>query len=157
MAGSVARRIIDHTEIPVVAVPDLDHVPFIKNVVYMTTFDPADAELISVIETILAPFRVSIFCLHLSERQQNTEAQEKMNLLRNSQKLKEIEGRLSFHIMEKDPENEILQKFMSVNQISLITFIPHKRNIFKNLFYQGITREDLFQTMIPIMAVRHIQ
>ncbi len=46
---------------------------------------------------------------------------------------------------------------MDENKIDLIAFIPHKRNILKNLFYQGITREDLFLTRIPIMAVKPIQ
>jgi len=157
MAGSVARRIIDHTEIPVIAIPEQGKLPEIKNVAYMTTFDPDDIKVIANIEALLAPFSVKIFFLHLSQSDPDPEAQQNMDRLRENQALKTFEGRISFHLSAYYRDKEYLQNFMSENQISLIAFIPHKRNIFKNLFYQGITREDLFQTSIPIMAVRPVQ
>jgi hypothetical protein len=77
-----------------------------------------------------------------------------MNSLSDEERMKDFDGRISFHLLENDHEKETLLNFIHDNQISLIAFIPHKRNIFRNLFYQGITKEDLFQTRIPIMAVR---
>jgi nucleotide-binding universal stress UspA family protein len=156
MSGSVARRIIDGTKIPVpvIAVPESNEVPDIKNVAYMTTFDQHDPGVIQSIFNILAYFRIEVFCLHLTGSDPDPAAQMKMNSLSGEEALKTFDGRISFHVLENDREKETLQHFIAENQISLISFIPHKRNIFRNLFYQGITKEDLFQTRIPIMAVR---
>jgi nucleotide-binding universal stress UspA family protein len=153
MSGSVARRIIDHTDIPVIAVPDIKILPEIKNVAYMTTFDPVDPEIISGIDRMLTAFRVNIFCLHLSKND-TAIASEKMNKLSLNKALEHLENRISYFVSTDLNEKSILQNFMKANHIGLIAFIPHKRNIFENLFYQGITRDDLFQTMIPIMAFR---
>jgi len=154
LAGSVARRIIDSASIPVVAIPELDHIRPVRNIAYMTTFDPDDFRVILKIEDLLSAFRVNIFCVHLAGSDPDPKALLKMNSLSDNQELNELEGRISFHVLENDREEETLQNFISENQISLIAFIPHKRNLFRNLFYHGITREDLFQMQIPIMAVK---
>ena len=157
LAGSVARRIIDSTQIPVIAVPEMEKNPVLKNIAYMTTFNPGDVQVIQEIDRILSAFQVNIFCLHLTGSDPDAAALMKMNSLSDNQAVKNFEGRISFHVLENDQEKETLQNFISSNQISLIAFIPRKRNIFKNLFYQGITRNDLFQTQIPILAVRPVK
>jgi nucleotide-binding universal stress UspA family protein len=154
LAGSVARRIIDHTEIPVIAVPDIKKIPQIKNIAYMTTFDLADLNVIPGIDSLLASFKVNIYCLHLSKNSPVSEDTEKMNV--HSEILAPInhDGRISFHVLKIDHEEEVLQNFMTEHQIGLIAFIPHKRHMFEDLFYQGIKKEDLFETRTPILAVR---
>jgi nucleotide-binding universal stress UspA family protein len=154
LAGSVARSIIDHTEIPVIAVPDVKKIPVLKNIAYMTTFDLADLNVIPGIDALLSSFTVNIYCLHLTKNNLLSENTEKMKV--HSEKLAPInhDGRISFHVLAIDHEEEILQNFLADNQIGLICFIPHKRHMFEDLFYQGIKKEDLFETRIPILAVR---
>ena len=154
MAGSVARRIIDHASIPVVAVPASEGIPVLKNVAYMTTFDPDDVKVIYEIDKVLSPLRVDIFCLHLLKNETEDEAMRKMNNMANNKAIKYFKGRLSFHTARYYHNTEILENFITGYKIGLIAFIPHSRNIFENLFYQGITRDDLFKAQVPIMAVR---
>ena len=157
LSGSVARRIIDNTNIPVIAVPDLEEVRRIRNVVYMTTFNPADSDVITEIDTILAPFHVSIFCLHLTGDEDIPAVQQNIKNLADSPLLKKLEGRISFHILDHDDQQETLRNFIVEHEIDLIAFIPHKRNILKSIFFQGITKEDLFLNSIPIMSIRSVQ
>lgn len=154
MSGSVARRIIDHTDIPVIAVPDHKEFPGIGNVAYMTTFDPADPAILLALDDLLSAFKINVFCLHISKDDTET-AKEKMKVLGDNSDLKKMIGRLNFFVSTDPNVKVVLEEFININQIGLIAFIPHKRNIFENLFYQGITREDLFQTNTPIIAVRH--
>jgi nucleotide-binding universal stress UspA family protein len=156
MSGSVARRIIDHTDIPVIAVPEIKEIPDIKNVAYMTTFDPADADIINETDKMFSTFKINILCLHLSKNDPDS-AREQMNELGSNKALKGLEGRISYFISNDFNGKVILKDFMKENQVGLIAFIPHKRNIFENLFYQGVTRDELFQTMTPIMAVRPLK
>jgi nucleotide-binding universal stress UspA family protein len=154
LSGSVARRIIDHTDIPVIAIPDRKDVPALLNIAYMTTYDPGDAGVICAIDALLEPFNARFFCLHISKGEPDEEIMQKMNTLSESVGLKSVEGRITFHLESDDTDNQVLDNFMKANKIGLIAFIPHKRNIFEDLFYQGITREDLFKTNIPVMAFR---
>jgi nucleotide-binding universal stress UspA family protein len=154
MAGSVARRIINHTSIPVIAVPDMDRFVEINNIAYMTAFDPDDMTVLPQINTMLSCFRPNIFCLHLLKNETEGESLKKLNDLEGNKALKDLEGKISFHTLKNDHRKETVKHFIAVHQIGLVAFIPHKRNVFQNLFYQGITREELFQMQIPIMAVR---
>jgi nucleotide-binding universal stress UspA family protein len=157
LSGSVARRIIDSTDIPVIAVPHLEKAHPINNVVYMTTFDPADIELIPEIDMSLSAFMVNIFCVHILRENTRTQAKLKITNLSENQSLNKLEGRISFHILNDDNDEESLRRFINENKIDLIAFIPHKRTVLKNIFYQGLTREDLFLTHIPIMAIKPIK
>jgi nucleotide-binding universal stress UspA family protein len=157
LSGSVARRIIDHTKIPVIAVPDLKAAPSISRVVYMTTFNEADTDIILKIDSILSNFHVNISCLHLLKDDNKADAKQKIEHLSKNQLLKKLEGRISFHILDTEHQQVTLRKFIEKHKIDLIAFIPHKRNILKNIFYKGITREDLFLTRTPIMAIKPIQ
>jgi len=157
LSGSVARRIIDHAKIPIIAVPDLEAAPSISRVVYMTNFNEADSDVILNIDAILSHFHVNIFCLHLLKDDNKDDAKQKIDNLSKNQFLKKLEGRISFHILDTKNQQVTLREFMEEYKIDLIAFIPHKRNILKNIFYQGITREDLFLTRIPIMAIKPIR
>jgi nucleotide-binding universal stress UspA family protein len=157
LSGSVARHVVDNTEIPVIAVPDLSEVPSIRNVLYMTAFDDADPNVISKIDSVLSDFHVIIHCLHLLNDKNKSTAVHKMKELSENQLLQKVKGRIFFQTLEFNGNEDQLIDFIKTNEITLIAFIPHKRNIFKNIFYQGISREDLFLTHVPIMAVKPMQ
>ncbi len=123
-SGSVARRIIDHTNIPVLAVPAGADKGKIHNIAYMSVFDKNDPEAIRDIEALFSGFDFNLIILHINTDQ------------------------------DKNEQFDMLRQSLVKNNIDLIAFIPHKRNAFMNLFHRGITREDLFLTQIPILATR---
>jgi nucleotide-binding universal stress UspA family protein len=156
LSGSVARRIMNSAEIPVIAVPEMDEVHDIRNVVYMTNFDPADHEVIVKIDKLLSPFHVSMFCFHLCDKNDIAIAKKKMENFAGSQLFKALEGRISFHLLDAENQQEALRIFMDEQMTDLVAFIPHKRNVLKNIVFQGLTKEDLFLTHIPILAIKPI-
>ena len=157
LSGSVARRIIEHADIPVIAVPDSEGVKPMRNVAYMTAFDPDDPHVISAIDRVVAPIQINMFCLHLMKDEDETDAKAEMMKLSGDAAIKNLEGRISFHTLNYDRQQNALRKFTGDQKIDLIAFIPHKRNILQNIFHQGLTKEDLFHTKIPIMAIKPIQ
>jgi nucleotide-binding universal stress UspA family protein len=152
-AGSVARRLMDHTNIPVIAVPDADLPANVSDIAYMTNFESFDAIAITEIDALFSPLPVSIHCVHLCLSKDDAEVHEAMESLSG----KEIPSRpgttVSFNVISGNESERALAGFFAKNNINLIAFIPHKRNVFKNLLRQNITKEDLFQTLIPIMAI----
>jgi nucleotide-binding universal stress UspA family protein len=154
LTGSVAKKIINHVNIPVIAVPELDEAPSVKNLAYMTNFDPSDHEVITELESILATFRVNIFCIHLTDDSESVNPQQEMDKLSGNLSHRYFKNRISFHILSAEDNQEPLRIFMDENKIDILAFIPHKRNIFKNLVFQGLTKEDLFLFRIPVMAIK---
>jgi nucleotide-binding universal stress UspA family protein len=154
LSGSVARRVMNHAEIPVIAVPDLDKVPAIRNLVYMTNFDPSDQQVIFKIESLLSAFHLNISCLHLCEEKDSTTARQKMDDFAASSVLTELQGRITFHLLDNEDQQESLRVFIDEQNTDLVAFIPHKRNVLQNIVFQGLTKEDLFLTHIPILAVK---
>ena len=154
LSGSVARRIMNTVNTPVIAVPDLDEATPIRNVAYMTTFNPSDYEVITKIDFLLHIFHVNFFCLHLSDENERADSKQKMNDMANSQIPQVLNGRISFHVLADEDQQEALRIFLDKHKIDLVAFIPHKRNILKNIVFQGLTKEDLFLTRIPILAVK---
>jgi nucleotide-binding universal stress UspA family protein len=156
LSGSVARRIMNTVNIPVMAIPDMDQAAPIRNVVYMTTFEPSDKDIIVRIDSLLKNFQVNFFCLHLSDENDSAISKQKMNDFAGSQMPETLQGRISFHVLDDENQEEALRIFLEEQKTDLVSFIPHKRNILKTIVFQGLTKEDLFLTRIPILAVKPV-
>jgi hypothetical protein len=154
MSGSVARRIIDNTAIPVLAVPVDASALSVNRIAYMTAFEHTDFEHISAIEELFGAFETNFKVIHVMTGKDEDDAGIKMAALSEQFMLVEKAENKSFHILTDNEHYDNLKHFLEEKRIDLIAFIPHRRNFFKNLFHQGITREDLFLTHIPILAVR---
>jgi nucleotide-binding universal stress UspA family protein len=154
LSGSVARRIINHTNIPVLAVPALSSDRPIKNVAYMSAFESNDVEAIRSTEELLAGFGINLFILHILTGKEETLPGKQMADLAEKLSTDKPATQKTYHLIEDNEHYDKLRHFFAENQIDLIVFIPHKRNVLKNLFHHGITKEDLFLTHIPILAAR---
>ncbi|MDZ7740254.1 MAG: universal stress protein [Bacteroidota bacterium] len=62
------------------------------------------------------------------------------------------EGQLSCNLIDSKDISEDIENYVKENSIDLIAFLSHKRNIFKRLFTSKITKKDLFQANIPLLA-----
>ena len=154
LSGSVARRIIDHTSTPVLAVPALAETRTVKNVVYMTAFESGDSEVIRNIESLFSGFDTSFAILHILTGMEEPGAEKNMEALSESLLSASPGTTKTYHILEDNEHYDRLKHFLAEHRTDLIAFIPHKRNVFRNLFHHGIKREDLFLTHIPILAAR---
>lgn len=152
-SGSVARRVIDHAEIPVIAVPDAELPALIKDVVYMTNFESYDSQALVEIDTLLSPLSIHIHCVHVCRFKDQDAAKQLMDSLSRKDIPVRPKTKLSFHTVAGDDYESSLTDYLDQNGISLIAFIPHKRYLFKDLLRQNITKDDLFLTRIPILAI----
>lgn len=153
LSGSVARRIMVHSKVPVIAVPGMENIPDIRNIAYMTNFDPGDHQAILKADALLAGMDIEIHLTHLTEADQHNHAHEKLRQLFENQYLRVVGSNIKHHVIASGDLNQSLNDFIQQNSITMLAFIPHKRNILKNLLYKGITKEDLFLTNLPLMAI----
>lgn len=152
-SGSVARRIIDQASIPVIAVPETDLPMTLDYIAYMTNFESYDALALAEIDALLTPLPIHIHCVHVCLSEDDPKAQEEMATLSRKDIPVRHDTKLSFQTVAGDDYEVALGNYLESNRIDLIAFIPHKRNILKNLLRQNITKDDLFLTKIPILAI----
>ncbi len=85
LVGSVASEVSDETHIPLLIIPEaavMKGVDEVKNILYTTNFDACDFQAIRKLINITSPFRVNIFCLHVSDEPDLAMQQAKLNSLK---------------------------------------------------------------------------
>ena len=155
LEGSVSKRIMNNTNIPVFAIPNLKTFPHIGNVLYTSDINSDDIKTLESTLALLKPFNIKIFYLHILIGSRMSEAEKELKPIKEHFKELEREGVLDFYIKEKTDIQDDIEEFIQKNDISLITFIPHKRNIFKRIFTHSVTKKDLLETNIPLLSIRH--
>ena len=151
LAGSVCKRVMDHTETPVLAIPDIKAFKGLQNILYVTDIEPGDAAVLKRLYDMFRDFHSWIYCLHLNVNGKDRDSQEQMKALSEEESLEE--GKYNFHVINcKDPRTSLMD-YITVNDIHLIAFIPHKKNFFSIFTRQDLTKEDLFLTGLPILGI----
>ena len=154
LTGSIAKKVMDHAEVPVMAVPDPSQFSGISDILYLTGLDTSDAEMILKIDELFKEFNPAIHCLHLNLTKQEDESGKLMQALSLNPKLAPVREHCTFEVLKSDHTGDTLSSFLTSHNIHLIAFIPHRHNIFRKMFRQDLTKKDLFLTNLPILAVQ---
>jgi nucleotide-binding universal stress UspA family protein len=153
LAGSVCKRIMDHSEIPVMAIPEIDTVKGFQNILYVTDMEQNDTLALNKISHMFEVFSCQVHCLHLNVGNKDKESEKQMIHLSQKEELKNDASRYKFHVISCEDPKVSLMDYIAVNDIQLIAFIPHKRNFFNIFSHQDLTKGDLFLTGLPILGI----
>lgn len=154
LEGSVSKRIMNNTNIPVFAIPDLKSLPFIGNILYTSDINSEDIQIIENILKLLKPFNIKINYLHILINTELSEAEQDIKTIKDHFKELEREGIMDFYLKEGTYIQKDIEEFIHENDISLIAFIPHKRSIFNRIFTHTVTKKDLLETNIPLLSIK---
>ncbi len=152
-SGSVSKKIIENTTIPVLSIPLHYTYKDINNVMYPTELMPNDPEIIELIFDILSKFSFKMHCLHLVQPGKMTDTGTLENLESHfSDAIKK--DLICVEVLESDNFTESLERYVEKNQIDMISFVAHKRGFLKELFTQKLTKKDLFQLKLPMLTIK---
>ena len=151
-SGSISKKIMNNTNVPVLSIP-LDYTyKNITQVLYPTEF-LHDKENIKNIYNLLSKFDIKIHCLHLSQDAKSGGIQT-FETLKSEFSTEISEDLLSIKVIESDNYVESIHEYIKEHRIDLITFIAHKRGFLKEFFTQKLTKKDLFQLRLPMLALK---
>jgi nucleotide-binding universal stress UspA family protein len=153
LLGSVAKRIMNHTETPVMAIPDINVVKEFKNILYVTDFEQEDLAALQKISQLFKKFGSTCHCLHLDVNDKDRGAEIQMVELSRNKFFEDIMEKYRFNVLPCHNAQECLKEYIDKNEIDLIAFIPHKKNFLSIFSRQDLTKEDLFETGLPILGV----
>ena len=151
LEGSVSRKIMNNA--PVFAIPDINKLPDIAKVAYLSEITEVDIPVIETIMSLLGKFNSTVFYLHFLLDDDREKALTKLNPIQKHFADQERDGLINYNIIPENDIHEDIENFIRSKDISLIAFIPHKKGFFKRLFFSGISKKDLLQTNMPLLAI----
>jgi nucleotide-binding universal stress UspA family protein len=153
--GSVTEKIIQKAHVPVWAVPEDYKFVGLENlqkIMYVTQFDESDYDAIKKLMRLIAPFDLSLHCVHLCASQKDSWEQVKMDGLRDY--FKKAYGRddvIVESLCNKDMM-EKLDEYVHAHGINIISLATRKQSLLKKLFNKDLATRLFYHTSIPILV-----
>jgi len=144
---------MDNTNTPVLVIPDISEFQGLTDVLYLTEFTENDSDNINRIFQLFSDININIHCLHLNLESRDKSADELIEKLKLECKNDQPVEKLSFYNIKCKHPQDVVETFIQLKNIKLIVFVPHKRSSLSMLVTSDLTRRDLFQTKIPILAI----
>ena len=152
--GSVSKKIMCNSKIPVLAIPESYFLSKISNIMYITDFEETDELFIDRIVTLFKKLKIKIHCVHFNLKENKIVHNEKqMKNLKNAISSKYNKNNIEFELIDSSDITHDVEKFVSIKHIDLIAFHSHKRNIFKDIFTQKPTMKFLYKINIPLLSL----
>jgi len=153
LLGSTSKRIMNNAHVPVLAIPQGYKFKELVEIMYMTDFKGNDQVIIERLFELLKSFKIKVYCVHLNlHSKKKDENEENMGQIRAHFKDLIDGGQLICNLIDSGDIDQSIEDYAKEKGIDLIAFISHKRNLFQNLFYSSVSKKDLFQADIPLLA-----
>lgn len=154
LVGNVASEVSDETKIPLLVIPEaavMKGIDEVKNVLYTTNFDACDFKAIRKLINITLPFKVNIFCLHVSDDPDIALQQAKMNSLKTY--FKEVSPKIKVEctLVKGKDIVKTFKSYISEKKISLVALTVHKRNLIYKMLNPSISKKMLFESDVPVL------
>ncbi len=154
LEGRMAEKIMKKSSVPVLAVPE-DFKEFcLKNILYTTNFNPLDTNALKFILKILEDKTAPVHVCHFMKEKEKENAALMMENLEKAFEKEHKKGKINFYQIETEKESEALKVFAEEHHIDLVSFLPGKKHLIKDLFSSHkLHKKDLFRLELPLLAV----
>ncbi len=154
--GKIASKIVERNKIPVVIIPEdtaFNGIDKIKNVLYTTAFDESDFSAIQKLISFVTRLDVTIFCLHIGDKETTPWDKVKMDGLHEY--FYKVYGKTNVEcdLIVSDDILNALDEFISQKHIDLISITTRKRKLISKLINPNITLKILYHTRIPLLIL----
>ncbi len=148
---STTNGVINHTKIPVLAVPAGFAFKPLKTIVLSVSPNINKlAEKITPLKQFSMFYNAEILGLHVKSGNENEAIEQQFKKVFSETKCTffEIEGNAS-------NVNAIIQEFVKTHQADLLCMIKQSRSFWENLFHNSVTTKEVFQSVVPILVFKN--
>lgn len=154
LEGSLAKSIMTKINVPMLSIPEGYQWRKSTDVLYATNFGKYEVLTINRVLRILKPYKPTIHVLHLLVDQDAKKAATLMDELEQTFSGQEISGVIRFDIVQTSDAREALKVFCEQQNISMASFIAHRRSLMDYIFRDKVVKEDFFNLKIPMLTFR---
>lgn len=155
LIGSVTAEVIDMTNYPVLAIPevfDYKGIDAISNLLYATNFDDKDLDALEKLEEIIKPIKVNIHCAHIGVHNDTKWDELKMKGLREHLLRKHKENTIICNLVESPEYWTGIEEYIKENDINLVSLTTHRRGFLSRIMNPNIAKKMLFHTDLPLLV-----
>lgn len=152
--GNRTIGVFNKSKFPVIAVPLIDLNTCINNVLYIADLEISNSVLIRKTYNLLEICDPKVFCVHLTEDSNYLKAYSSKEYLNSAFEAEITLNKFHCDVLEGEDKHEEIDNYIKKNNIDLIVFMPHKANFFQRLIGKNKSKNYLFETKLPIMAIR---
>jgi nucleotide-binding universal stress UspA family protein len=153
--GSVTAEIINSSRIPILAIPAETPENITGNfhkILYATNFDEKDFAALDKLMRIIKPYDAEIHCVHVGRSEEPVWNLAKLEGMKDILRSKYPDKTFECHLLIGVDFLAEMDKFISDNNIDVLTLTTHKRSMIARFFNPSIARKMLFHTKIPLLV-----
>lgn len=146
--GSVAERIINGAEVPVLAIPEGCPYNAIDKVLFLTKYNEAEVKIMDEVIAIASRFKAHTHVLEVREHHKNNEAK----MLKTWQ-AQYAGANVKFSVEISDNLEESVLKFITQNKIDLVVMTVEHKGFFEKLFFYSLSKNLAYHSVVPILSI----
>ncbi|MBO4806273.1 MAG: universal stress protein [Paludibacteraceae bacterium] len=154
LIGSVTAEIIDHSMVPVFAIPEnapMNGFDDIKSIAYATNFDDKDLVAFDKLMQVTKPFKFKIHFIHYLQKE-NAWSEIKLRGIKDYFAKYYPNQEIAYDILRGEDMLTTIDNYIKKNSIDAIAITTHKRNIFTRLFNPSVARKMVFHSNTPMLV-----
>lgn len=149
--GTNTGNLINHSEVPVIAVPYMYKTTAITSILYASDLAHFEKEIIKVV-AFAKPLKATIALLHLTSVLENSDSIEAIETT-----IKKIAAyHINFNITNRDPNNSLITDIETAvkkgKPSMLIMFTEQDRSWFEKIFLSSKSAEYSFNAKVPLLV-----
>lgn len=152
--GRVASKVIENSDIPVLALPSgtVKTIGEIKSVMYATDLDPSDYSALNRLIQMMAPFKIKIHCVHICFVEKKPWDSVKLEELKVDLKNEYKGVDIRFNNIVSDNVVNGLETYIRDNAIDALAVTTHKRSLLDKIFIPSVSRKIYSETGKPLLV-----
>lgn len=152
--GRIASDILENSKIPVLALPvgSAKTIRDIKNLLYITDFDPDDYAAINRLIQFMSPFGIAIHCVHISFLEKKSWEKVKMEELMEHLQTQYIDTDIRFDNILSDKVINGIETYIRHNEINALAMTTRKRSLLEKLIVPNFARKIFSETGKPLLV-----
>ena len=155
--GSNTSKLIQRSNVPVIAVPENYTSREIKKITYATAFYSTDVKAIKRIVEIAKLYNAQVNILHvISDEMNYAREKDQLRNFMNEVNRKINYTNLSFQLYQGKTISDGIEKYIHSNDTNIMVMSTQQRNFFERLFQKSNTKKAVLNSEIPLMAIHHL-
>jgi nucleotide-binding universal stress UspA family protein len=151
LLGSNTQKVLEHSTIPLLAVPDNARFEGIERIVYASDLRESDKPALTQLARFARQFNAVIDVLHVFQhtdeevRNYNNELTEWIR--------EHIPGeQITFDSVYGTDKEEAVDRYIDDQNADILAMLTRKRNFFQRMFSSDLTKKMAYHTEIPLLA-----
>ncbi len=150
LMGSNTYAVVRSSEIPVLVIPQGSEIDEIHNVAFAGDYKPVQPEMLEPLKLFAGIDGADIHIVHVDDSGDLNE-KEKSEAIKYNRYLKNF--RHHYHLIIGSDVEESLNEYCSSKNIDILAMIPRKHKLFDRVYDGGETKNMVFHTEIPLLAI----